>query len=177
MVWGCGFSLDVGTAWEHPGRKQGRQKKKKMRARGEGERRWVESAFFLRSWPRKAATSSGSQLRTDLAPVVCTHTCDGARLRVHTCARAVCSQPASVLTWPRPSPQPSFLISKLAPGSPLSAVALLTPPAPVLAPQGPALSLCPFEAPREAPWLAAQFSPSDSTSAFIFLMLGSPSVS
>lgn len=118
MVWGCGFSLDAGTAWEHPGRKQGRQKKKKMRARGEGERRWVESAFFLRSWPRKAATSSGSQLRTDLAPVVCTHTCDGARVRVHTCARAVCSQPASVLTWPRPSPQPSFLISKLAPGSP-----------------------------------------------------------
>lgn len=38
MVWGCGLSLDEGTVWEHPGRKQGRQKKrKKMRARGAGE--------------------------------------------------------------------------------------------------------------------------------------------
>lgn len=38
MVWGCGFSLDAGTAWEHPGRKQGRQKKKKNESeRGGGK--------------------------------------------------------------------------------------------------------------------------------------------
>lgn len=119
-----------------------------MRAKRGGGRRWVENAFFLRSWLRKAATSSGSQLRTDLASVVCTHTCDGACVRVHTCARAVCTQPASMLTWPRPSPQPSLLISKLAPGSTLSAVALLTPPAPVLAPRRWAPSLCPCGPPE-----------------------------
>lgn len=91
----------LGTSRKEAGK--AKEKKKNESERG-GGRRWVESAFFLRSWLRKAATSSGSQLRTDLAPVVCTHTCDGACVRIHTCARAVCFQPASVLTWPRPSP-------------------------------------------------------------------------
>lgn len=91
----------LGTSRKEAGK--AKEKKKNESERG-GGRRWVESAFFLRSWLRKAATSSGSQLRTDLAPVVCTHTCDDACVRVHTCARAVCFQPASVLTWPRPSP-------------------------------------------------------------------------